>query len=86
MRMGMLRAGMSSETLSGDENQFVRGPPPQNACGWGSAEDSTRCDGSGWVSDSDGPFTKGLMLTSSDVFYLRPGKGKTNLVILPSSV
>ena len=44
------------------------------------------CDGSGWVSDSDGPFTKGLMLTSSDLFYLRTGKGKTNLVILPSSV
>ena len=43
------------------------------------------CDGSGWVSDSDGPFTKGLMLTSSHLFYLRPGKGKTNLVILPSN-
>ena len=38
-----------------------------------------------WLSDSDGPFTKGLMLTSSHLFYLRPGKGKTNLVILPSS-
>ena len=43
------------------------------------------CDGPGWVSDSDGQFTKGLMLTSSDIFYLRPSKGKTNLVILPSS-
>ena len=43
------------------------------------------CDGPGWVSDSDGPKTKGLMLTSSDIFYLHPSKGKTNLVILPSS-
>ena len=41
------------------------------------------CDGPGSVSDSDGPKTKGLMLTSSDLFYLRPSKGETNVVILP---